>query len=251
MTGSMRRLFFLIAIAACGGSSKKPAPDPAPADPAWAADYQHRAAAGCECTDPACLEAAHAELAALETQHGGMDEAPPSVHAAHGTFDRCWREGTRDITRDFEHAAQAICTCATAECLRLAKIELAGLVDGKYRENLDQQFLANPDALVAANRAGDCIHKATMPAAEALAVLERTTDAMCACTDFGCAQAAMQDRAKSTQSYLDIDPALDATQVSDLGARWCKCLEKVAANEIKNLSPMPSLTSVDISMKCN
>jgi hypothetical protein len=219
-------------------------------DPAWANDYAKRAEAGCACADAACLDKAHLELEAMVTEHGGIDDAPPGVHTAHGKFDRCWRDGTKDIARDFEHVAQTICTCATADCLRLAKIELAGYADGKYREDFDAQVRASERATVAMRRTAECVAKVTMPADLAMTVISTTTEAMCACRDLACAQSVMKQREAAMAKYIDIDGAVDTTKLATYASRWCGCLEKVATEEIRNMSPVPALTSVNVSMSC-
>jgi hypothetical protein len=248
----VKRLFWLAAVAACGGGTKKqPEPISPMENPAWAIDYERQADEGCKCAEAECLEKAHTALSAIEVEHGGMDEVPPSVHVAHGKFDKCWREGTRDIGRDFEQAAQNVCTCTTSECLRLGKIEIAGLTDGKYRENLDAQLAASPNAVAASKRAVDCITKATMPAGEALAMFDRITTSMCACKDFNCVSAVYGQRSTAMGSYLEIDETIDATKVAEFKTKFCGCLEKAATDSIKNLSPVPSATSVDLSMKCD
>ena len=237
---------------ACGGGKAQPREVmPDMRDPAWATDYERRATEGCACGDAACLDRTHGELSALLAKHGGIDDAPPIVHAAHGKFDRCWRDGTHDLERDLEHAAQRVCTCTTSECLRLAKIELAGLVDGKYRENLEAELQAHPKAAAATARAAACLEKVTMPAADALAMMDQLTGAMCTCTDFACVQAVFKQRVSAMGHYLEIDPAVDADQVRDFTTRFCGCMEKAAADAVKSMSPVPSLTRVDVSLSCS
>jgi hypothetical protein len=241
---------FLLLLVACGGSNRKEVV-PDMTDPAWATEYAARADSGCTCADAACLDAAHADLTAMVGAHGGLDDAPPGVHTAHGKFDKCWREGTLDIGRDFTHVADTICTCSTAECLRLARIEMAGLVDGKYRDDFEAKLLGNATAKTAAERAAGCIDKLVMPAAAALAAIEAAADAACACKDLACTQAAMGQRDKAMAGYVDIDPSIDTTKVKAATDRMCGCFAKAIGAEMKNLSPVPALTSVNVSMKCN
>lgn len=242
-------MFWWIALAACG--SKQPREVmPDMTDPAWATEYEQRAESGCGCADAACLHKTHDELAKMLAAHGGLDEAPPGVHTAHGKFDQCWRDGTRDIARDFDYVAQKLCTCGTAECLRLVKIEIQGLVDGKYREDLDAQVAAQPAAKAAMERVAQCIAKVTMPAKEAMEVIERTTNEMCECKDLACAQVVMKQRASAFERYVDIADGIDRNKVADETTRWCNCLEKAAKEELENMSPVPALTTVDVNMKC-
>jgi len=247
----MRGLFWLVVISACGGGNKPREVVPEMKDPAWAADYEARATTGCECADAACLDKTHGELLAIETEHGGMDDAPASVHVAHGKFDKCWRDGTKDIERDFEAAAQKICTCTTSDCLRTARIEMATLSDGKYRENLDAELAAHPKATTAAMRAATCIRKVTMPAADAVAAMEHRADSMCGCKDVACA-ASVEKQPTGMENYLEVDASVDVTKVEAARARYCGCWENAIKEEIKAMTPVPGLTSVRINldMRC-
>ncbi len=242
-------MFWLCAVWACGSSPKREVV-PDMTEPAWADEYAKRAEAGCGCADATCLEAAHTELAAIMTKHGGFDDAPQGVHVAHGKFDTCWRDGTRDIGRDFERLAQTICSCTKSECLRLAQIEQASLVNGKYRDNLDAELAASPVATAAVVRANACLAKVMMPAALAVEVFTTSTHAMCACKDMACAASVMKQREAALSKWIDMDPSVDRTSIANLASRWCDCMERVAVAEIKGMSPVPTFTSVSVDLNC-
>jgi len=244
-------MFCLVAVAACGGSSPKRDIVPDMTVPAWVDDYVKRAEAGCACEDAACLDTAHTELAAMAAKQGGMDDAPEGVHTAHGKFDLCWRDGTKDITRDFEHLAQLICSCTTAECLRLATIETNTLVGGKYRENLAADLAASPGAGAAMTRASECISKVTMSATAAIELFTTSSDAMCGCADFACVGVVMKQRDAALSKWIDIDGAVDRDQLATQQRRWCDCMEKAAIAEVRGKTPVPSLTSISVDLKCN
>jgi hypothetical protein len=251
----MNRMFWCIALLCACGSNQPREVMPDMTDPAWAKDFEARADVGCGCGDALCLQKTHVDLENMLAAHGGLDEAPPNVHTAHGKFETCWRDGTRDIVRDFDYAAQKICSCGTAECLRLVKIEIQGLVDGKYREDLDGHVAVDPKAKASMDRVTQCIAKATMPAKDAMDVITRTTNEMCECKDVPCAQVVMKLRAAEFSKYVDVEDTLDRNKVADETTRWCGCLEKVvkaAAKEAaQDISPLAA-TSIDVSvnMKC-
>ena len=245
----MNRMFWLWAVCACGSAPKREV-IPDMTAPAWVDDYATRAEAGCACEDAACLDKAHVELATMVTDHGGFDDAPEGVHVAHGKFDKCWRDGTKDIGRDFTQLAQSICSCTTSDCLRLAQIEQSTMVNGKYRDNLDAELAASPVATGAVARAQACIAKVTMPAAAAIEVFTSSTDAMCACTDMACVGAVMKQREAAMSKWIDIDASVDRDLVATLAARWCDCMEKALITEVKGKSPAPSLTSVSVDVNC-
>jgi hypothetical protein len=243
-------MFWLWAVCACGSSPKRDVV-PDMTEPAWVDEYATRAEAGCACEDAACLDKVHGELAAMVTKHGGFDDAPQGVHVAHGKFDKCWREGTRDVSRDFENLAQMICSCTTSECLRLATIEQNVLL-GKYRETLAADLQTNSRLGVALLHAGQCIAKVTMPAADAIELFTRSSDAMCSCTDLACAGLVMKQRDAALARWVDIDGAVDRDQLGAQQSRFCDCWEKAAIAEVTGKSPVPALTvtSVSVDFKC-
>jgi hypothetical protein len=75
-----------------------------------ATTYIARADTGCTCGDATCLEAAHGALCRDGRRRRRPRRCAPSIHTAHGTFGKCWREGTLDMRRDFTHVAETICT---------------------------------------------------------------------------------------------------------------------------------------------
>jgi hypothetical protein len=248
-------MFWLIALLCACGSNQPREVMPDMTDPAWAKDYEQRAEAGCGCANALCLEKTRIDLDKVLAAHGGLDEAPPNVHTAHGKFDTCWRDGTRDIARDFDYVAQKLCVCATPECLRLVKIEIQGLIDGKYREDFETQIAAQPAAKASLERVAQCIKKVTMPAKDAMDVITRTTNEMCECKDFACAQVVQKQRAAEFGKYVDVEETIDRNKVAEETTRWCGCMEKLVKEAAKeaaqNFSPLAA-TSVDISvdMKC-
>ena len=186
----------------------------------------------------------------MVAQHGGMDEAPPSVHVAHGKLDKCWRAGTKDLARDYEDVANRVCACTTSDCLRLTRLELDTLAETKYRGLTLDDFAANPKATEAVLRVKICVAKLTMPAGPALELFTSTTDAMCACQDFACTQAVTKQREAALSKYVDIDGDVDRDKLTMLNVRWCGCLEKAMTAELKAQSPAPNLTSVSVSTNC-
>lgn len=88
----------------------------------WVKEHRELVVAGCECESSACLEEAKAKIAALEAEHGGLDESPADVHNAHGEFEQCYQSGTRDPQRDLNAVTRRMCGCADAGCVKQTMI---------------------------------------------------------------------------------------------------------------------------------
>ena len=235
--------WWFIALVACGGARSH---DTVERDPEWAGAYTERAQAGCACKDAGCLDRVHAELQEVETAHGGVDEAPPAVQAAHGAFDTCWRAGTKDLARDLEAAATEVCACATTACVGAWKLGLVKL-DGKYGADLRAANGAREAAALA--RMTQCHDAVTIAGAQLLAVVTKSADAMCACDKLECAQGVMAQRGDALGKYLDIDAdAAASDQMEGQQKRYCDCLGKAIGNELANALPVPA--KVDMSIKC-
>jgi hypothetical protein len=244
------KLLLALAAVACGGNKPKVI-DRVEADPEWAAGYEQRAHDGCDCKDAACLDRVHGELAKFEADHGGMDDAPPGVQKAHGEFDQCWRDGTKDPARDLEYAATQVCDCVDAACLEKWKIGAMRLADKYGVSDLDDVAKLAPSGPPAVARARKCITDATLPAAEFIAIIEKSTDTVCDCQNMGCAQSAMKERMDKLSKYLEVDGLGDvAPRLDDLQMKYCKCVAELIGHEVSNtLNPFPG-AKVDVTMNC-
>ena len=221
-------------------------------DPAWAKDYEQRAAAGCRCKDGACLEQTHVELAKIEGEHGGMDDAPPGVQAAHGDFDKCWRDGTKDPARDLEQLATTACDCADSACLARWKLDAMRLADKYEVVDLEELAKASAPATASYARAKKCVADVTIAGSALVAIVEKATDDMCKCDNVGCAQTVMKERSDALSKYLEVD-GLDAVQprLDALQPKYCQCLGDLVAKEVaETLNPFPPATKIDVTMNC-
>lgn len=220
-------------------------------DPAWAKSYEQRAAAGCECKDPACLDKAHAELGKIESEHGGMDEAPPGVQKSHGDFDRCWREGTKDPARDMTAVADAACACVDAKCLTQFEIDEMHLT-GKYEvADISDVAALAPGAKTAFDRALKCVDDATIAGDKFVAIEQKATDAICQCDNLGCAQIAMKERSESFGSFLRVSglPMIQ-DKLDQLTEKFCKCLGEMLTREESGSLMDPFPMKIDVTIHC-
>ena len=241
-----------IAIALVGCGSKPPPVETHERDPAWAATYEQRATAGCACKDSACLDGVHAELARIEVAHGGMDEAPPGVQAAHGAFDKCWRDGTKDVSRDLDFTTTAICACTDATCIGKVKIDMMHLTDKYGVTDVGELAKGSPAAGAAIARAAKCVADVTISAQAFLAIAEKSTAAMCKCDNVGCGQGVMKWRSDEVAKYYDVAD-LDTIQprLDELNPKLCRCFGDLIAKEVVDkVSPIPSMTHLDLTMNC-
>jgi hypothetical protein len=248
----VRSALLYLLVLGCG-SRQPPSPNEViEPDPAWAKNYEQRASDGCACTDPGCLDRVHRELAAVEAQHGGMDEAPPAVQRAHGQFDDCWRVGTRDEGRDLDHAAALICGCADETCLRGAKIELLHLADKYTVSDVHELAARSPAAAAALDRSARCLADVTISATDYVAKLEQLTAELCGCKDASCGARIINERGTAFAKFIEVgDLGTQQTRVDELAGEWCRCFGELAAHELTKLSPFPSATRIDVHTSCH
>jgi hypothetical protein len=107
----------------CGPKTLATNPPPAESsDEPWVKEHRELARAGCECESSSCLKEHKTKIAALEAEHGGLDESPADVHHAHGEFEECYRAGTRDPARDLEVIVRRMCSCSDEACVKQTMI---------------------------------------------------------------------------------------------------------------------------------
>ena len=246
----MTRLALLLVVA-CGSRQPKVV-EHVEDDPAWAAAYEKRAAAGCECRDAACLDKAHADLGKLEVDHGGMDDAPPGVQKAHGDFDKCWRDGTKDPARDMTAIADAVCACTDNACLKQFEMDEMHIA-GKY-ETVDVTDVAAlaPGATTALARARKCVEDVTIAGDAFLAIEAKLVDAMCGCDNLGCAQSAMKEANDGYGKFLRVDGLADIQPKLDgLQSKYCQCLGDLLNKEMAGslMNPFPMKIEATITCK--
>jgi hypothetical protein len=241
---------WLLLLAACGGKQPKMV-EHVESDPAWAKSYETRAAAGCECKDAPCLDKAHVELAKFESDHGGMDEMPPGVQKAHGEFDRCWREGTKDPARDMAFAADEVCACTDSKCLTQFEITEMHLT-GKYEvTDITDVAAMAPGAKDALARANKCVDDDTIPAEKFLAIEQKATDDICQCENLGCAQAVMRARSESFGNFLRVsDLPVVQEKLDQLTEKFCKCLGEMVTREASGSLMDPFPMKIDATIHC-
>jgi hypothetical protein len=86
-------------------------------------------------------------------------------------------------------------------------------------------------------------------------VITRTTNEMCECKDYACAQVVQKQRAAEFGRYVDVEETIDRNKVSEETTRWCGCMEKIvkeAEKEAKeNFSPLAvSNAEISVDAKC-
>ncbi|HEY3804092.1 MAG TPA: hypothetical protein VGL61_15860 [Kofleriaceae bacterium] len=237
-----------LVLVACGGT--QPVHESVEREPDWAVAYQQRAKQGCTCADSLCLDAARGELAKLEAEHGGIDDAPPDVQVAHGAFDACWRKGTHDPARDAEASAGEICGCTTGDCVQKWKLDTMHMFDKYGVPDGDTLVQVTPAAGSAWQRAVACKATVTIAGSAALAMMTGWADAVCACKDLDCAQHAAA--ARGSASWLDIDYGeVTETQLGAELQRYCGCYGNALGKELTKALPVPaSMLSVSMQMDC-
>jgi hypothetical protein len=238
-----------VAVIACSGAQKPP--EPSEAEPPWVKDYQRIAEEGCACGgDEDCLNEAHAAASAMEAEHGGIDDAPPSVQVAHGELDKCWREGTLDLGRDLGDAADAVCKCADSECVNLYKISVMRLQE-KYRVDLAAPAGLEPGPREAAARADACIAKVSIPVEELVQAYQRRAATMCRCETLHCAETSEKLDFGARFYVANMDRA--QTDVEMASDRYCSCLSEILAKDrLRNAEDQPErpkdAPKVDVSL---
>jgi hypothetical protein len=245
----MRAAFLL--LVACGSRQPKLV-EHVESDPAWAASYEQRAAAGCDCRDAPCLDKVRGELGKLEADHGGMDDAPPGVQKAHGEFDKCWRDGTKDPARDMGVVADAVCACTEAACLRQFEMDEMHLA-GKYEvSDITDVAAMAPGAKASLARANQCVDAVTIAGGKFLDIETTLTDTVCQCDNLGCAQTAMKESSDAFGKFLRVD-GLDDVQgkLDQLQPKYCKCLGELLYKEMSGslMNPFPMKIEATISCK--
>jgi hypothetical protein len=241
-------------LVGCGGKPPPAATSDFPAmpEPAWATTYKQRAADGCGCKDAACLDQIHAELARIEAEHGGMDDAPPGVQAAHGQFDGCWRERTKDPARDLDYLATHACDCTDAACFAHWRLDAMHLTDKYDVADLDELAKSSAGGAASLARARTCIAAVTIGGEDLLAIVDKATQAMCKCENVGCATTVMKERSDALAKYVEVD-GLEVVQprLDELQPRYCRCLGDLVAKEVaESLDPFPAATKIDVTMNC-
>jgi len=242
--------FALLVLAACGSRQPKMV-EHMESDPAWVAAYQQRATAGCECKDAACLDKAHVELAKMETDHGGMDEAPPGMQKAHGEFDKCWRDGTKDPARDMSIIADAACACTDAPCLKqfeMDEMHIAGKYEVADVTDVAAMATGANDAL---RRAQKCIADVTIAGDKFLEIEDTLAEKVCECDNLGCAQTAMKASSDAFGNKLRVD-GLDAVQgkLDQLQVKYCRCLADLINHEMSGSLMNPFPMKIEATITC-
>jgi hypothetical protein len=243
----------LAAVAACmvACGSRQPKNDRVDPDPAWAHAYEQRAADGCACKDATCMTNVRAELANLEAEHGGMDDAPPGVQKAHGEFDKCWRDATKDPARDLAALADQVCACEDRACLQQARIDEMHLA-GKYEvDDISDVAAMSAAAGDAYRRANKCIADVTIAADAFIAIVEKSATDLCDCKNLGCAQTVIKARIDALSKYLaiadeqSIQDRLDAAQ-----PKFCKCFGELVTKEMANTLFGGLPVKIDATINC-
>lgn len=217
----------LIALCACGPKEHM---EP---EPPWVHDYQRIAREGCECQDPDCLNAAHAAAVKMETEHGGIDDAPPSVQTAHGELDTCWREGTADIGRDLAVAADAACKCTDTTCIEGYRLQVVQIED-KYGVDTHGKGL-DPAARPEVERADACLAAVTISASDYLESLTAATDALCKCEDEDCVKSEIsRDPRQFGDRFYVPDIATIESAIEDIKFKYCDCYRIAKTKVLKD-----------------
>jgi hypothetical protein len=244
---AMRWTALLLASLACTACGPRERMEP---EPPWVADYQAIAREGCECPDPECLDDAHARAMQMEAEHGGIDEAPPSVQTAHGELDKCWREGTHDLARDLRGATETLCRCRDNACIEAYKLQLVQIED-KYSVDTRSPQLEGA-ARTEVDRANQCIADVTIPSEDFLAALGSYTEELCKCEDEQCAktQIARSPPAFGDRFHIADIRAIQA-QFDEVSAAYCECFRIVRDKVLKDMPDHDKLqTKVSMMMHC-
>lgn len=237
----------LIALCACGPKERM---EP---EPPWVADYQRIAREGCECQDPECLDAAHSAAVKMETEHGGIDDAPPSVQTAHGELDQCWRDGTADIARDLADAADAACRCTEPACIEHYRVEVVQIED-KYGTDIHGAGL-DAGAKAEVDRADACLAAVTITADDYLEAMTAAANALCKCEDPECVKAELvrDPRAFGDRFYVADLSSIEST-LNDVKFKYCDCYKiaktKVLKDDEKNSQSQIPPTKLVTDMGC-
>jgi hypothetical protein len=215
-----------LVIVACGSTPK--VHETTEKEPAWAADYAAATTRACACRDDACIRAERPALDAMIAAHGGIEEAPPSVHEHTQKLEACWVATTLDLARDLGTSADEICGCDSTSCV------------GRWYESLEKLSIrygtSDPDELrhagdaratAAWERAAGCLAGMTISSADYLAVITRTNAELCACTLPDCAKAALATNDAALAKFHVVAPDAGLTREVDAArAEQCKCAKK-------------------------
>lgn len=245
-----RPVVLIAVLAACGGGGRQivERQEVAP-DPAWAAEYTAQVEAACGCRDAPCIRAKRPVLEAMLADHGGLDDAPASVHESKTQFKGCWKDIARDLALDLEEVADTICECKDTACAETYGEKLDAVV-AKYSNSGVEGLHISPDATDESRavhaRIVGCVAAKTIPAADYLATIEAIADELCACQADDCTKGAIRKRWNAFPEYLFVgqDPALSG-RIEAADKRMCKCMADALKRGVQvEMGPLKGTLSV-------
>jgi len=251
----VRRLPILISLLiACGGGRKIVETEESGQEPAWAADYTAGVQEACECTDAACIRGRRPALDAMVAQHGGLDDAPASVHQGKAKLEVCWKEIARDLALELGDLEKTICECKSSVCADEYSQRL-DVLTAKYSA-ADPNALrdvpeATPESKAVLDRIARCLSDKTISAADYLAKTEAIGDELCACQDGECTKAAVRKRFAIFDAFLFIDEDADlAVRTHAAESRVCKCMADALKRGVQ-IDVSSAKLDLSVNMKCD
>jgi hypothetical protein len=216
------------ALTACGGPPK--VRETEEKEPAWAAEYAAAVARACDCKDDPCIRVGKMKLEEMIAAHGGIEEAPPSIHENLTRFEACFLTTSHDLARDLAAQADVICGCATTACVGDWWQQMWSLADkygAGHPDMLRDTHGSDPTSTAAFDRLAACNTAVQVSSEDYLAILTTANDELCACTLPECGKAAIAKSDAILGKYLVVvqDSSLDS-QIAAAEAKRCKCAKK-------------------------
>lgn len=247
-----RWLVALVALVWVGCGNRTPeAIEMEESEPEWAAEFAERVGKACACEDDSCVRFEQGKAEVLIDQHGGLDEAPPSVHAHTAELAVCFENISHDLARDLGRLADKICGCTDSWCGD-AFLEERERMTEKYGAVSHSGLLDSDEAddasRAAYHRMEGCVADRTIAGARYAELLRGNTDDLCGCQDQACSKQAIGalDDVYAQYYWIDADDSVQA-DVAALKVRYCECFTDALKRgfDVKLTSKITAFVTVD------
>jgi hypothetical protein len=250
----MHRWLLALALIGCGGKTPEPI-EMEEEEPEWAAEFAKRVAQACACEDDACVRFEHDKAQFVVDDHGGLEEAPPSVHAHTAELAVCFVRISHDLARDLGALADQVCGCTDSWCGDQFLAERERMTE-KYGAVSHSGLLdadgADDRSRAAYHRMEACVADRTIAGARYAEMLRANTDQLCGCQDQTCSKQAIGALDDVYQQYywVDADDSVQA-DIAAQNARYCECFSDALKRgfDVQLTSKISAFVTVDMDCR--